>query len=230
MFTPDMILVMILSMSVLTKARWWAIGFFGKRLFWLLAKSCRWKIIGEESYRELRTQGKPVVILVWHGRIFVVPYFFRRRGIMPLISPSKDGEIAAQIMARWGYKILRGSSSHSVVRAWNEMKRELERGGELIIVPDGPRGPDRVLKPGCVKLGVETKAALIPFSFSASKVKSLRSWDHFLTFSPFSKVVALYGTPIELPSQLSEEEFERERRRVEQALIDLDRQADSYFQ
>ncbi len=217
-------------MSLLTKARFWAVGFFGKRLFWLLAKSCRWTILGEEAYRNLRIQGRPTVILVWHGRIFVVPYFFRRRGIMPLVSPSKDGEIAAQIMERWGYKILRGSGSHSVVRAWNEMKRELGRGGEVIIVPDGPRGPDRVLKQGCIKLGAETKAVLIPFSFSASKRRTLRSWDQFLMFPPFSRVVVVYGPPIEIPSQLSEEDFEKERRRVEQLLTDLDRQADSHFQ
>ncbi len=217
-------------MSVWENLRWRAIGFFGKRLFWLLAKSCRWTLLGEETYQKLRAEGKPVIILVWHGRIFIVPYFFRRRGIMPLISPSKDGEIAAQIMARWGYKILRGSSSHSVVRAWNEMKRELGRGGELIIVPDGPRGPDRVLKPGCIKLGQETGAALVPFSFAASRKKILRSWDRFLMFYPFSRVVAMYGAPIELPSNLTEEEFERERLRAEQALTDLDHQADSYFQ
>ena len=57
-------------------------------------------IVGEEEYSEIRKRGKPVIFMVWHGRIFLVPYFFRRRKIMPLISPSGDGEIPAQIIRR----------------------------------------------------------------------------------------------------------------------------------
>jgi lysophospholipid acyltransferase (LPLAT)-like uncharacterized protein len=216
-------------MSLWTNLRWRATGFFGKRLFWILAKSGRWTVLGDEAYKKAKEQGKPVILLVWHGRIFIVPYFFRKRGIMPLISPSKDGEIAAQIMARWGYKILRGSSSHSIIKAWNEMKKELENGGEIIIVPDGPRGPDRVLKAGCIKLAQETGACLVPFSFSASKKRILKSWDHFLMFPFFSKVVAMHGPPLEIPPAMTDEEFERERQRVEKVLIELDQKADSYF-
>ncbi len=216
-------------MSFWTNLRWRAVGFFGKRLFWLLAKSCRWTVVGDRGYKKIRQQGKPVIILVWHGRIFIVPYFFRKRGIMPLISPSKDGEIAAQIMARWGYKILRGSSSHSIIKAWNEMKKELERGGEVIIVPDGPRGPNRVLKAGCIKLAQESGAVLVPFSFAASRKKILKSWDRFLMFSPFSKIGAMHGPPIEVPAAMTEDEFEKERQRVESILIELDHKADSYF-
>jgi lysophospholipid acyltransferase (LPLAT)-like uncharacterized protein len=187
-------------------------------------------IIGEEDYLKLRKQKKPVIFLVWHGRIFIVPYFFRRRGIMPLISPSEDGEIAAQIMERWRYKILRGSSSHAIIKAWNQMKEELNQGGELIIVPDGPRGPNRRLKPGCIKLAQETGACLIPFTFSASRKKFLKSWDSFLMFHPFSRVVAIYGQPCSIDSDLNSEEFESARQRVESILCQLDEKADKYFE
>jgi lysophospholipid acyltransferase (LPLAT)-like uncharacterized protein len=109
------------------------------------------------------------------------------------------------------------------------MKRELERGGELIIVPDGPRGPDRKLKPGCLKLSQETGAYLIPFSFSTSIKKHLKSWDKFLIFYPFSKVIAVYGRPFLVKPGLSQEEFEAERQRVEQAVLAADEKADQYF-
>jgi lysophospholipid acyltransferase (LPLAT)-like uncharacterized protein len=201
-------------------------GRFGKIIFWFWHKSVRMTLIGDEEYQKIRNERKPVIFLVWHGRIFLVPYFFRRRKIMPLISPSEDGEIAAQIMARWGYKILRGSGSHSMVEPWKEMVRELRSGGQVIIVPDGPKGPDREVKLGGIKLAQQTGAYLIPFSFSTSKKKILNSWDHFLMFLPFSRVIAIYGKPFMVDPDLSGDKLEKERLRIEQILIKLDQEAD----
>ncbi|HEX9901477.1 MAG TPA: lysophospholipid acyltransferase family protein [Acidobacteriota bacterium] len=203
------------------------IGLTGKPLFWLWFKLCRWTVVGGEEYETLRRAGKPVVLIIWHSRIFIVPYFFRKRGIMPLVSPSRDGEIPAQIMARWGYKVLRGSSSHSMVKAWNVMVRELRSGGEVIIVPDGPRGPNRVLKEGCLKLAQQTGASIVPFTFSSSKNKLLKSWDRFLMFPPFSRVVAVFGKPCSLKPKLSAEELARLRRQTEELLDNLDAQAEA---
>jgi lysophospholipid acyltransferase (LPLAT)-like uncharacterized protein len=204
-------------------------GILGKWILWLWAKSARTTVLGEEKYTELRNKKIPVIVLIWHGRIFFAPYFFRRRGIMPLVSPSEDGEIIAQIIARWGYKALRGSSSHSIIRAWNEMKKELEKGGELIIVPDGPRGPGRKMKPGALKLAKETGAYLVPFTFSSSKRKTLKSWDRFLIPRPFTRFVAVYGNPISVESTSSNEELEKKLLEVEDYMKELDREADNFF-
>lgn len=209
--------------------RWSLIGILGKLTLWLWAKSTRMKIIGEERYKELRNKGKGVIFLVWHGRIFIVPYFFRKRGVMPLISPSKDGEFPAQIMSRWGYRNLRGSSSHAVIRVWNKMKNELKKGGEVIIVPDGPRGPDREMKLGGIKLAQETGAFLVPFTFSTSRKKFLKSWDKFLVFYPFTKVVAVYGPPMNVDPALKDDALEKERQRIEHVLTELDEKADRFY-
>jgi lysophospholipid acyltransferase (LPLAT)-like uncharacterized protein len=186
-------------------------------------------VLGESRYEELRHHKRPVIILIWHGRIFLAPYFFRKREIMPLISPSEDGEIVAQIVSRWGYKVLRGSSSHSIVRAWGEMKKELESGGQVILVPDGPKGPNRKMKPGALKLARDTGASLVSFTFSSSKRTSLKTWDHFLIPKPFSRVVVLFGEPISVEPNLTEEDLEKERQRLEHLLVRSDSEADQYF-
>lgn len=216
-------------MSLRKNIHWWLVGHVGKFVFWLWSKSVRLTILGEDKYKALRDEGKAVVFLAWHGRIFIVPYFFRKRNIMPLVSPSEDGEIPAQIMARWGYKILRGSGSHAIIRAWNVMKQELKDGGEVIIIPDGPKGPGRVMKMGGIKLAHETGAYLVPFSFSASRKKVLSSWDLFVIGKPFSRVVAIYGDPITIDPSLDADGLEKERARIEKVLRDLDAQADQYF-
>jgi len=216
-------------MSFFRKLRWNLIGILGKLALWIWAKSTRMKIIGQERYKELRDKGKAVIFLVWHGRIFIVPYFFRKRGIMPLISPSKDGEFPAQIMSRWGYRNIRGSSSHAVIKVWNRMKNELKKGGEVIIVPDGPRGPDREMKLGGIKLAQETGAVLVPFTFSTSRKKFLKSWDKFLIFYPFTKVVAVYGPPMNVDPALKDDALEKERQKIERVLIELDKKADRFY-
>jgi lysophospholipid acyltransferase (LPLAT)-like uncharacterized protein len=159
----------------------------------------------------------------------LVPYFFRNRRITALVSPSRDGEIITQIGLGWRFRVIRGSASHSIVRAWVEMRQELRKGGELIIVPDGPRGPARRLKQGGLKLAQDTEALLIPWSFSAKRKRFLRSWDRFLLFYPFSRIVAIYGKPMTVSPVLDESEFETERKRIERALSALDAEADSHF-
>ena len=218
-----------MQMSFFRKLRWNLIGILGKLALWIWAKSTKMKIIGQERYKELRDKGKAVIFLVWHGRIFIVPYFFRKREIMPLISPSKDGEFPAQIMSRWGYRNIRGSSSHAVIKVWNRMKNELKKGGEVIIVPDGPRGPDREMKLGGIKLAQETGAVLVPFTFSTSRKKFLKSWDKFLIFYPFTKVVAVYGPPMNVDPALKDDDLEKERQKIERVLIELDEKADRFY-
>jgi lysophospholipid acyltransferase (LPLAT)-like uncharacterized protein len=220
---------MISAMASKGRFRWWLIDRLGRPLIWLWSKSCRMKTFGDDRYRALRTSGRGIVHLVWHRKIFIVPYFFRKRGIMPLVSPSQDGEIAARIMDGWGYKLLRGSGSHFMKDAWLEMKKELESGGEVIIVPDGPRGPDRKLKMGCVKLATETGAALLPFSFAASRTKVLHSWDRFVIFCPFSGVAAVHGEPIEVPGVLAAQGMEAERQRVEEAMLRFEDETEARF-
>jgi lysophospholipid acyltransferase (LPLAT)-like uncharacterized protein len=210
--------------------RWKTAGMLGRLLLRLWAGSSRIRVIGEDNYLRCKAQKKPVIFLVWHGRLFLAPYFFRKRGIFALVSPSRDGEIIARIASGWGFRIIRGSGSHSMVRAWLEMKNRLRAGAQLIIIPDGPRGPDRVFKPGGLKLAQETGAILQPFSFSASRKRLLKSWDRFLLFYPFSKIVAVYGSPITVDPAMDEGSFERARLEVERALTALDASADSHFE
>ncbi len=203
-----------------------ALDALGRPLMSLWMRSLRLRVVGREAYEELRRAGRPVVILIWHGKIFSAPWMFRKRGIMPLVSPSQDGELMVRLIARWGYRIIRGSGSHFMRRAWVDMLRELRSGGPVLIVPDGPRGPDRELKAGAVRLAAETGAALVPYTLAASRRRVMRSWDRFEMPKPFARAVALFGQPIEIAPGAEGEALERERLRVERILRDLDAQAE----
>jgi lysophospholipid acyltransferase (LPLAT)-like uncharacterized protein len=215
-------------MSVFSEIKWRFVGFLGKLMLGVWTMSARLKVVGEGPYQELRDQDKPVVLLIWHGRLLVVPYLFKKRGILALISPSEDGEILARIVEGWG-KVLRGSSSHSIVKAWSVMRKELDGGGEVIIVPDGPKGPNRKMKLGALKLSQQSGAYLVPFTFAAARKKTLSSWDNFLIFYPFTRVIALFGEPILVDPKLRGDNLEKERQRIEEILLNLDDEAANHL-
>lgn len=202
------------------------VGVFGKALLGLWTWTLRFHVRGEERYRELRKNRRPTILLIWHGRIFPAPYFFRKRGMMPLVSPSGDGEILARILHRWGYKVLRGSGSHSVVDAWKAMTQELRSGGELIMVPDGPKGPAGKLKAGCLKLASETGAAIVPVAIAASRGKHLTSWDRFLIPRPFTQIAVILGPAFDVAPGLRGGALEDERLKIEDEMLRLEAEAD----
>ena len=113
-----------------------------------------------------------------------------------------------------------------MIKAWAELLRELRSGGGVIMVADGPRGPARVLKPGCVRLAQETGAVLVPFTITAREKKILRSWDSFMVTRPFGRATVVFGEPLTIPAGLRGEALEAERIRVEAALLRLEEEAD----
>ena len=200
--------------------------FFGRLILALWSRSTRIRVHGGEAFRRLREERRPVVLVVWHGKLMLTPWFLRRWDLVPLVSPSRDGELITRIVLGWKFRVVRGSGSHPVAKAWQAMLRELRSGGGVIIVADGPRGPARVLKMGCVRLAQETGAAVVPFTISARKKKILRSWDGFMVTRPFGRATAAFGEPLTIPPGLRGEALEAERRRVEEALLRLEDEAD----
>jgi lysophospholipid acyltransferase (LPLAT)-like uncharacterized protein len=201
----------------------------GRPLFRFWSMSLRTAVVGKEGYDRLRAAGQPVVLFLWHGRMFFAPFFFRGTRIEALISPSRDGELLVQLAGQWGYNFPRGSSSHSMVGAWKDMKAELATGGAMVIVPDGPRGPCRTLKAGGLRLAQETGAYCVTMSFSARRKKILSSWDRFLLPFPFSRIAVVFGDPFTVPPGLRGEALEAERVRVERLLTETDEKADGFF-
>lgn len=201
------------------------IAFFTKLIINILCRLVKIKVLGKEFYLKAKESGTKIIFILWHGRIIVPIFLHRNQGIRPLVSLSRDGDFAAMVLEGFGYKPIRGSSSKGGKEAFQKMKEALET-SEIAIIPDGPRGPGKVLKPGCIYLAQQTGAVLIPVSFSCKKRKFLRGWDKHLIFPPFTKCVMIYGEPIRIPKDLSQEEIENFRKEIEKKLIDLDEMAD----
>jgi hypothetical protein len=175
----------------------------------------------EASVAALWAARRPVIYVVWHGRLLLLPYLYGHRGCRVLASRSRDGELVARWARRFGLEPVRGSSSRGGSDALRALARALRAGGEVVVVPDGPRGPREVLKPGVIALARLTGAPIVPMAVGASREWRVRSWDEFRIPRPFARCVMRFGEPIHVSRAADRTGEEAARKEVEAALRDL---------
>jgi lysophospholipid acyltransferase (LPLAT)-like uncharacterized protein len=166
----------------------------------------------------------PVIVCFWHNRILGITYAFdriyprHRSGVTVLTSPSRDGEILAQLVAAFGMGSVRGSSSRRGSRALLELVRLIRDGRDIAVTPDGPRGPRYSLGPGIVLLAQSTGARIIPVHAKFSRCLRMKTWDGFIIPLPFSEVSVTIEDALQIPGELTGEEFEEKRKNLEDIL------------
>ena len=203
--------------------------FLGSHIIRLLGISARIKRIGYEHYQRLISEKRTIIFCIWHGRILIPIFLHRNQQIVGMVSQHRDGEIIARIIEKLGYLTVRGSSTRGGRKAAVDMIRALKSGHHGAIMPDGPTGPRHYFKPGAVAIAQKSNAVILPFTFASKHPICFKSWDRFTIWWPFSQCIALYGEPIELPAEITGEEFEAIRNSIQEKMIDLEKQADAYF-
>jgi lysophospholipid acyltransferase (LPLAT)-like uncharacterized protein len=156
-----------LKLSVLPPIGAWVIRGLG----W----SMRMDSQGHEQVDALYRQGQHIIIAFWHAQQLMAPMGYRGTEANVLISQHQDGEIIARIIARFGLWAVRGSSTRGGAFALRELIRLGRSGADLVVTPDGPKGPRQVVKLGVVQLAKATGLPIVPVAFSCSKKNSLRA-------------------------------------------------------
>jgi lysophospholipid acyltransferase (LPLAT)-like uncharacterized protein len=212
-------------MKPATKAR--LIAVVGGWIVKLLCTTLRLRVQDPDGFLQMPPSVK-MIGTFWHNRLFIIPWLYSRimsrrdcpRHAKALTSASKDGEILAAFLARFGIGAIRGSSSRRGAVAMLEMVRTSEAGYDLAITPDGPRGPKYQLSPGVIALSQKAQIPVLPMIVSYSRYWQLKSWDAFQIPKPFSRVdVTLL--PLEtIPETDTAEAFEAQRARPEKIMRD----------
>ena len=188
-----------------------------------LFATLRVRMVNLESPKAFHDRGEGIIQVMWHSRLCISPCAYQGNKGHILISSHGDGEIIARVTALFGFEHIRGSSSKGADRALKQMLRLARRNEDLIVTPDGPRGPAEVVKPGVAQIAKLTGLAVVPFAISASSCIRLRSWDRFMVPLPFAKVFFVWGDPIRCGA---DEEVEQFRIRVEEVLRKVTADAD----
>ena len=205
------------------------IPFLGWLFICLIGKTVRLKVIGEERLRALREDGSHVIYAFWHNRLLLIAYALRHRGIIALVSSSRDGEYISRTVHKLGTGTVRGSTTFRGTRALLQMTKKLKSGYDGAVTPDGPQGPKYKVQPGVVHLAKKTGLPIVPITYGAQRKIILNSWDGFIIPHPFSRVVLIYGSPMEVPLEDTDEGMEAKRQELERTLKGITQQADEYF-
>ena len=121
-----------------------------------------------------------------------------------------------------GFDVVRGSSSRMGASALLELSEVLASGRDVLITPDGPRGPAYELGPGNYFSRAKNQSApVVPVNMEYSSCWRVKSWDRFIIPKPFSKVRVIIGQAQRISPTSWDEEFERERFRLQNVMMSL---------
>jgi len=138
-----------------------------------LGRSMRIESQGQEYVDALYRDGRNIILAFWHAQQLMIPVGYRGPGAHVLISQHQDGEIIARIIANFGHQAVRGSSTRGGVAALRELIRLGRSGRDVVVTPDGPKGPAQVAKMGVIQLARASKLPIVPVAFGCSKKNSL---------------------------------------------------------
>lgn len=176
-----------------------------------------------------RNEPPKTIFVVWHNRLALsaamyqlyVRAFNSKRRMAAMVSASRDGGMLAQILEGFGIEPVRGSSSRRGAQALIEMTTCAERGLDLAITPDGPRGPRYEAQDGVIVTAQLTGLPILPASYHLNWKIRLRSWDGFQIPLPFARCDVVLAEPITVPRDISDEERESLRKQLERKLREI---------
>jgi hypothetical protein len=181
----------------------------------------------------------PVIVTMWHGQHFMMPFVSRGHRVKVLVSRHRDGEMNAIAAERLGIGTIRGSGAADSrydrkggVGAFRAMLDALAEGYSVALTADVPKVP-RVASNGIVKLAQLSGRLIYPVAIATSRRVQLNTWDRSTINLPFSRMAIVASTPIGVPQDADEAMREDYRRAIEaglnaatdRALMIVDRQS-----
>ena len=191
----------------------------------LIAATLRYRINDPHRFSEQK-DCRQTIYCVWHNRLALsmkLYFSFGRNhheaaGLAGLVSASKDGAFLSAILQRFGVTAVRGSSSRRGPQALLELTTWAERGYDLAITPDGPRGPRYVVQEGVMSLAQITGLPILPVSYFLKHKFQLKSWDRFQIPVPFTVCEVTAGRVFQISREATDAQREALRQEIEAEL------------
>ena len=173
-------------------------------LQWIIFLTCK------KTYKGKKVDQNPCVILFWHGRLALMPFAFKKFGLKGkkayvMISHHKDGELIANNIKLYGLNSIRGSSSKGNIEVLKSAFKVLDEKNDVVITPDGPRGPYHSIADGAVLIAQKKNVKIRILNYEASSFWEFKSWDKMILPKPFSKINYSFSNYIDISSLKKEE-------------------------
>jgi len=206
-------------------------------LYMVLVKyTTRWTVERADMAASVIDSRQGLIALTWHSRFLMLNSAWKKHWQKPhvLISLSRDGALVAYTTRFLGLKTVRGSArkagstkSKGGSGALREMMAALDNKACIVITPDGPRGPRQRLGDGPLGLSRLSGAPILPCTFAVRNRIQFKSWDRFVLPLPFGRGIIIWGTPLTVPADASEEELGNYKKIIEDEMNAFLKEADT---
>ncbi|HWM46542.1 MAG TPA: lysophospholipid acyltransferase family protein [Xanthobacteraceae bacterium] len=169
----------------------------------------------------------PLIIAMWHGQHFMMPFLKKNRPnhrSKVLISRHHDGDINAIAAERLGVGTIRGSGDHGGrfdrkggVGAFKGMMDALNQGYNVALTADVPKVA-RVAGNGIIKLASFSGRPIYAAAVVTSRRIELNNWDKSAVNLPFGRIVIAADGPIRVPAHAEDDVVEHYRSLVQDRL------------
>ena len=159
---------------------------------WMRTWRVEWETPG--ILEQIRNSESPRVLAVLHGGLLLflgVHIKMKRADRVPnvtMVSPSRDGLLLGEVIARFGAYSVSGSTKARGAAGLLEMIKATKSGQVGLLAVDGPRGPRGVPRAGILTLAQQTKARLFVVVPAGRPAIQFKSWDRAQLPLPFAKV------------------------------------------
>ena len=176
----------------------WLVPRLVSTLSYAIFRTCRIRFIDKEHEDRFVAHGKQIIFAGLHEGMMMLPYHFRdRTGGVVMVSRSKDGDLIADTVDRFGMRAVRGSSGHGGRDALDMMAEALTHDNVSAgVIVDGPRGPALEAKAGAVILARATGLPIVPGTWWARPMTHVKTWDRTIVPLPFSRIVFAFAEPL----------------------------------
>lgn len=162
---------------------------------------------------------------VWHDSAVIAAFGGRHSHTVALTSCHRDGSFVEGVVKFMNVRSVRGSSGRSGSRAARRLI-DVAKTHDIVMTPDGPRGPKRTMSRGMIYLASRTGNAIVPTAFACQNAWEIKgSWTSQIIPKPFSRVVMLADEPVHVPVDISPDEIESYRIKIQQAMDALNDRA-----
>ena len=178
-------------------------------------RSTRWTLHGADALGPY-LHATPAIFAFWHEVLPLMPALWTHalhsraaakapRGRMHvLVSRHQDGRLIGHMMQGFGLDTVHGSTAKrgdqkggaSSLRA---LLAVLASGGQVVITPDGPRGPRRQAAPGVAHLAALADVPVIPCAAQVRRRRILPTWDRMVLPLPWGRGVLVCRPPVQVP-------------------------------
>jgi lysophospholipid acyltransferase (LPLAT)-like uncharacterized protein len=200
------------------------VGIMGAEYLRLVWSTTRFTV-EPKDFQDWVDRDFPVIVGVWHGQHYLLPFLRRARPAKVLISRHRDGEMNAIAAEHFGIGTIRGSGSHSSrefnrkggVSGFRAMTAALAQGSLVVLTADVPKVA-RVAGPGIVRLAAMSGRPIYLLAIATTNRITLDNWDRTAINLPFGRGAVVCAGPIRVAGDAGADELEAARIGVEQAL------------